>query len=181
MTRMARVTILVMTDDPAETLFEPGVVVLGIDMTELGKVDDSYKSAVCGGNLGYDQDETSLQKAGYYDHARDEIYAQTKHGAGQDGTRGSKQHMSLPIYKRTKGMLLIKVDAVARLKITSSSVLNDESIVARHRERGCDSAGNRLARAVTVKLHTAARPHRRAANWRTGSSLSCLEVIKASV
>ena len=49
-------------------------------------------------------------------------------GAEQDGIRRSKQHLSLPIYKRTKARLLIEVDAVAGLTISSISVPYDESI-----------------------------------------------------
>ena len=37
-----------------ETIIEPGVVEWDIAMTELGKVDDSYKYADCGGDLDYD-------------------------------------------------------------------------------------------------------------------------------
>ena len=46
-------------------------------MTELGKVDDSYKRADYGGN---------------HDHAGDEFHAQTKYGAGEAGIKGSMQH-----------------------------------------------------------------------------------------
>ena len=58
----------------------------------------------------------------------DDSYKSAEYGAGQAGFRGSKQHLYLPIYERTKGRLLIEVDAVADLNISSISVPYDESI-----------------------------------------------------
>ena len=89
-------------------------------MTEPGKVNDSYKSADHGGS--HDLHETTPQRVDHGGHAGDEDYAQTRHGAGHIGIRGSRQHLSLPIYERTQGRLLIKVDAVAGLTISSISV-----------------------------------------------------------
>ena len=47
---------------------------------------------------------------------------------GQDGARGSKQHLSLPVYEREKGRLLDKVDAVKSVNISNIRVPFGESI-----------------------------------------------------
>jgi hypothetical protein len=41
------------------------------------------------------------------DHGGDEDYVQTRHGDRRSDIRGPRQHLSFPVYKRTKGRLLI--------------------------------------------------------------------------
>ena len=109
-----------------ETIVKPGAADWRMATTEFGKVNDSNKSSECGGS--HDPNETTPQMVDRGGHAGDEDYAQTGHRAGQIGIRGSRQHLSLPIFDRTKGRLLIEVDSVPGLTISSISVPYDESI-----------------------------------------------------
>ena len=79
-------------------------------MTELGKVNDSYKSAEWGD--GHDIAVTEPERV---DHGGDEDHVQSRHGDGRSGIRGSRQHLSFPVYERTNGRLLIEVDSVVGL------------------------------------------------------------------
>ena len=62
------------------------------------------------------------------DHGGEEDHVQSRHGDGKRDIRGFRQHLSFPIYERTKGRLLIEIDLVVELTVSTIRVPYNESM-----------------------------------------------------